>query len=263
MKTTTTHARKMIRMTLLAALLSPVNLSCDKIHCDNCAVGEGFEIYLTVIPYADNHALDYGKVDFDTILLEAKPILRYNDLLKYNTLTHKLTLGISHDALHIGDAGVYGRMFVVTVDSKPIYCGFKWPVFSSVPCNWVFIEEPYAGLHNLKDNEIVISFVSTQYDDPRSDKRIVDRLRADGKIENSLAGLLDFNNRTQTDIDRIEYFVSLNKKEFSRKDYMNIFKDISSATASRDIKKGVDLNYFERTGEKNQTSYKISGAQNK
>jgi len=76
-------------------------------------------------------------------------------------------------------------------------------------------------------------------------------------IEDSLIELLNFNSRILTDIDRIEYFVSITKDEFSRKDYMNIFKDISSATASRDIRKGVDLNFFEKSGEKNQTNYRI------
>ena len=31
--------------------------------------------------------------------------------------------------------------------------------------------------------------------------------------------------------DRLVYYVSLNQIEFNRKDYMDIFKDISSATA--------------------------------
>ena len=127
--------------------------------------------------------MDYGTVDFDTILLLDTPILRYNDLKKYDTLTHKLTLGISHDSLKIGDASVYGRMFVVTIDQEPIYCGFKWPVISSIPCNWVYIEEPYEDLDNLNNNEIVISFSSEQYIDPRLDRRIVDRLKQDGKIK--------------------------------------------------------------------------------
>ncbi len=38
-------------------------------------------------------------------------------------------------------------------------------------------------------------------------------------------------------------------------DYMDIFKDISSATASRDLKKGAELNVFEKIGEKNKTIY--------
>src|SRR6056297_3067974 len=78
-----------------------------------------------------------------------------------------------------------------------------------------------------------------------------------GVIEKSLIELLDFNNRILTDNDRLEYFISLGKKEFTRKDYMNVFKDISTATASRDLKKGVELNLFEKTGEMNKTIYKV------
>ncbi len=76
-----------------------------------------------------------------------------------------------------------------------------------------------------------------------------------GVIEKSLNELLNYDNKILTDKDRIVYFVSLGKKIFSRKDYMNIFKDISSATASRDIRKGVELNFFEKTGDKNKTVY--------
>jgi Fic family protein len=76
-------------------------------------------------------------------------------------------------------------------------------------------------------------------------------------IEDSLIELLNFNNRILTDIERIEYFITQGKQEFTRIDYMNIFKNISTATASRDIKKGVDLNYFIRSGDKNKTVYKI------
>ena len=57
--------------------------------------------------------------------------------------------------------------------------------------------------------------------------------------------------------DRLEYYVSLNKTEFTRKDYMDIFKDISSATASRDLKKGAELGLFEKIGEKNKTIYRL------
>ncbi|SHE90254.1 Fic family protein [Psychroflexus salarius] len=75
-------------------------------------------------------------------------------------------------------------------------------------------------------------------------------------IDISISELLDFNNRTLNEKDRLEYFTSLNKTEFSRKDYMDIFKDISSATASRDLKKGVELKIFEKVGEKSKTIYR-------
>lgn len=74
-------------------------------------------------------------------------------------------------------------------------------------------------------------------------------------IDISIGELLNFNSRTLSDKDRLEYFVSLNKTTFTRKDYMNVFRGISSATASRDLKKGVQLHLFKKVGEKNKTIY--------
>jgi len=75
-------------------------------------------------------------------------------------------------------------------------------------------------------------------------------------LEKSLTELLDFNNRTFTGIERLEYFISLGKKEFTRKDYMNVFKDISSSTASRDLAKGVERKILSKIGIMNKTLYK-------
>jgi Fic family protein len=77
-----------------------------------------------------------------------------------------------------------------------------------------------------------------------------------GVIEKSLEGLLNYNNRILKDIDRLDYFLNLGMKEFNRKDYMNVFKDISSATASRDLKKGIELNLIESNGTLNKTTYR-------
>jgi len=75
-------------------------------------------------------------------------------------------------------------------------------------------------------------------------------------IKQSLNELLSFNNRTMKEIDRIEYFLSHTLKEFSRKDYMNVFKDISTSTASRDLKKAAELNLILKEGNDNKTIYK-------
>jgi Fic family protein len=76
-------------------------------------------------------------------------------------------------------------------------------------------------------------------------------------INKSLASLLDYNNRIFKDIDRLDYFINSGVKEFTRKDYMNTFKDISSATASRDLKKGIALQLFEGIGSLNKTKYVV------
>lgn len=51
-----------------------------------------------------------------------------------------------------------------------------------------------------------------------------------------------------------EYFKS---KSFSRKNYMELFKNISSATASRDLKEALDKGLLKKSGEKNQARYRF------
>jgi Fic family protein len=76
-----------------------------------------------------------------------------------------------------------------------------------------------------------------------------------GVIDKSLVQLLNYNNRILKDTDRLEYFLNQGFKEFSRKDYMSVFKNIASATASRDLKKGIELHLFKSSGKLNKTKY--------
>ena len=76
-------------------------------------------------------------------------------------------------------------------------------------------------------------------------------------INKSLENLLNYNHRILKDVDRLEYFITLGAKQFTRKEYMNTFKDISSATASRDLKKGIELQLLECVGTHNKTKYVV------
>jgi Fic family protein len=78
-----------------------------------------------------------------------------------------------------------------------------------------------------------------------------------GVIDKSLEELLSFSNRPMKRGDRLEYFKSLNIEEFTRKDYMDIFKDVSTSTASRDLQEGVKTGIFEKIGDKRKTIYKL------
>ena len=77
------------------------------------------------------------------------------------------------------------------------------------------------------------------------------------QINVSLNELLTQNYRNLSMIERIEYFMFSRKEDFTRKDYMEVFKDISTSTASRDLKKGIELGLFMKIGAKNKTKYKI------
>ena len=120
----------------------------------------------------------------------------------------------------------------------------KYPVFEFLPLE-TLISKNQENYYNAlaKSDQLGTSTVFIEY--------------MLGIIDVSLSQLLDFNNRILTDKDRLDYFVSLQKTEFTRKEYMNIFKDISSATASRDLKKGVELGIFQKIGDKNKTSYRV------
>jgi Fic family protein len=67
-------------------------------------------------------------------------------------------------------------------------------------------------------------------------------------IDQSLRELLNFKNRTLREMDRIEYFLKISSNQFTR-------KDISTATASRDLKKATELNLIIKQGKDNQTVY--------
>ncbi len=83
-------------------------------------------------------------------------------------------------------------------------------------------------------------------------------------INDSLEDLLSIQNVNLTNIDRINLFKSQAKGEyFTRKQYLRYFKDISSATASRDLKFAVENELIEKTGDKNTTRYRVIGRNNK
>ncbi len=120
----------------------------------------------------------------------------------------------------------------------------KYPVFEYLPFETLI----------SKDQEKYYSALSESDKSGKSTKFIEYMLNV---IDISLSELLKFNNRTLFEKDRLEYFISLNKIEFTRKDYMDIFKDISSATASRDLKNGVEIKLFKKIGERNKTKYRL------
>ena len=77
-------------------------------------------------------------------------------------------------------------------------------------------------------------------------------------IQIALEDLLKSQNHSLNDIDRINVFKEIiGSREFSRQDYLRHNKDISSATASRDLKNAVENRILSKTGIKRLTKYKF------
>ena len=75
-------------------------------------------------------------------------------------------------------------------------------------------------------------------------------------IDSTLSELLENSSKELSEEDRIRIYLEQNSNVFTRKDYMNYFKDISSATASRDLRNAVENNLIVKIGDKNTTIYR-------
>lgn len=169
-----------------------------------------------------------------------------SDLFDYLSLEDELTI-IKSCVFHyetefihpfIDGNGRMGRLWQTVILLK------EFPVFEFLPFETLISQkqkEYYEVLANCDKNGESTEFIEYML-------QIIDY---------SLKDILNSANRTLTEKERLEYFLGLGLIEFSRSDYMNIFKNISTATASRDLRKGVELNYFQKTGDKSNTIYKI------
>ncbi|OGO90178.1 MAG: cell filamentation protein Fic [Coxiella sp. RIFCSPHIGHO2_12_FULL_42_15] len=59
----------------------------------------------------------------------------------------------------------------------------------------------------------------------------------------------------KTPADRLSMARQQLNKNFSRKDYLMLFKNISTATASRDLKFGIEQGFLEKNGDRRVTTY--------
>lgn len=80
-----------------------------------------------------------------------------------------------------------------------------------------------------------------------------------GVIYDALQLVLNSQRPALSNNDRLMIFKETHKNfEFSRQDYLKCFKEISSATASRDLKFAVDEGILQKSGDKRMTRYNFN-----
>ena len=79
------------------------------------------------------------------------------------------------------------------------------------------------------------------------------------QIEKALRQLIEETRGvTHTAENRLEIArTAFGEKTFSRRDYQNLLKTISAATASRDLKQGVKMNFLIRSGDRRTSVYRF------
>jgi hypothetical protein len=171
---------------LVLSLITLIQVSCiDESNVDSIDKDD-FEIYITKDLIHYDYRVDYSSFNLDTIPLAETPFLTMEGIKSYDTVNHIINLKESKYILIYPSPSVYGQMFVLTIDKTPVYCGFFWSNFSSVLCNWIFIEEPneYNG---LSENQIQINAGYPNFShfhgiDPREDPLIISAFAKYGKL---------------------------------------------------------------------------------
>lgn len=103
-----------------------------------------------------------------------------------------------------------------------------------------------------KNQEAYYKALSTSDKEGKSTAFIVYMLQI---IEVSLAELLVNSNRKLNETERLELFLEQPITVFSRKDYLKFFSELSTATASRDLKNGILKGLIAKEGDKKNTIY--------
>ncbi|WP_418514097.1 Fic family protein [Corallibacter sp.] len=121
----------------------------------------------------------------------------------------------------------------------------KYPVFEFLPVESL-----------IKENQEAYYSVLEQSDNTGQSTPFIEWML--NIILQALENLLKTQNRTLSAEDRIELFKDkIGQQEFSRKDYLQNFKEISQATASRDLKWAVGQGILEKSGDKRLTKYQF------
>jgi len=163
----------------ILALLSIISISCEK---KNTVPKEGIHFYLL----SDHESLDpLWEIDESTILLEEIPLIKYEDILSYDTKNHSFKISsAAQERLKGKESDIHSRPFVLVANKEYIYTGYFWAAYSSAICPWLNIDPIHAQYAGELRIELGYPWLMEDMTIPdrRNDQRILNILKQDRKL---------------------------------------------------------------------------------
>jgi len=181
---------KSFKALITVFLICVLTVSCDnpvsKEEEEKTVSTEGFCIYLTDVDRED------GLTDQEDVLENSEmigdPVLAYNEIISYDTMTHTIDMSITRKEFfkRVATIGENNEGFLVTLDSVKTYIGWFCGSYSSVPRDNVVIMFDTV-IEDLDSNQIRLKLGypdESQFTrpDPRDNKSIFERLKEDGCV---------------------------------------------------------------------------------
>jgi hypothetical protein len=115
------------------------------------------------------------------------PLIRYNDIVSYDSTTHILELTFPADSIFNKKNKIDGKAFILTVDNVRTYFGYIWSNKHST----IYQMKTFICLTNAEqDPNLFHVYLSKGYpdklrtvNDMRNDSKIIDRFKQDNKLK--------------------------------------------------------------------------------
>lgn len=149
--------------------------SCDKYDTD---IEGDVAIYLL-----DEYTTGEGSRSIlnSGIVLEDEPIVSYNEIISYNSVTHTFKItGAAAEKL----TDLYQSAFAVTIEGVIIYTAYFWSALSSQIVDWVVTDLVTVSQSNKMEIKLGYPYLMEDMNIPdnRNDNRILSVFKRDNKL---------------------------------------------------------------------------------
>ncbi len=123
-------------------------------------------------------------IDESSVRLSKDALLSDGDFISYDSNLHTFTISTSgRQRIKDLEHSTSGIPFALLADGALIYTAYFWPSYSSASCDWI-VTDPIIMPDNTLSMKLGYASASSDIPDRRNHERLINRLRASGRLIN-------------------------------------------------------------------------------